>query len=203
MRLLLIVGLGCLAQAQVLTVPAGTKIPLQLTGPLTTRTARVGDAVHAETTFPVAAETRVAIPKGTYVDGTIERIRKRGRDAGFDVRFTRIIFSNGYTVPLSGDGTLASAEFPPGFGPTDAPAGVSAFQFPTQPPVLTPPPSPGPNKGLIIGTTVAAAVATMVLLAVLGHRGGGLDLATGAPFEMTLQTPLSLDPNQLPAPSTS
>jgi len=59
MRLLVLTALltatGCMAQESAppsITLPAGTKVPLRLTAPLGTKTARPGDAVRAEVAFP-------------------------------------------------------------------------------------------------------------------------------------------------------
>lgn len=113
MRLLafttLLTALGCLAQqstppaarSPAVTLPAGTKVPLRLTSPLGTKTARPGDAVHADAAFPVTASNTVAIPPGTYLEGVIDQVTRRGSHAGFTMHFTHMVFTNGYTVALS------------------------------------------------------------------------------------------------------
>jgi hypothetical protein len=212
MRLLaftaLLTSVGCLAQqsappaagAPALVVPAGTKVPLRLTSPLATKTARVGDAVHAGAAFPVTASNTVAVPPGTYVEGVIDQVTRRGAHAGFTMHFTNMVFSNGYTVALSaatadtrraglvrtGDPTAAASINP------DALAGGMALQSPTTP-TVTQPPMPGPNKGLFIGLGVGSAVAATVVAVILGRRGGDLYLKAGWRFEMVLADPLSLD----------
>src|SRR5512146_1397228 len=55
------------------TLPAGTKVLLQLQSPIYTKTARVGDGVYCESTFPVTQDNQLAIPAGTYVKGKITR----------------------------------------------------------------------------------------------------------------------------------
>jgi hypothetical protein len=47
---------------QTITIPAGTRIPLSLTSPITNKEARPGASVRAVTTFPVAVGAQTAIP---------------------------------------------------------------------------------------------------------------------------------------------
>ena len=46
-------------------IPAGTKIPLLLKQAISTKNAREGDAVYAETAFPFVMNDRILIPAGT------------------------------------------------------------------------------------------------------------------------------------------
>lgn len=204
MRLLIIIGLsawGCLAQEHLITVPAGTKIPLTLTSALGTETARPGDPVRAETTFPLAVGANVAIPTGSYAEGVIDKVKKRGRNAGFDVNFTRLIFANGYTVSLAGSSTVPGAArpaSPAGPAPAAAPAPGMASHLQATP-GLTPLPSVGPNKGLIIGLVASGVAAAVITGVAFGRRGGGVYLDVGSALEMVLASPLPLDAAKLPA----
>src|SRR5439155_8369074 len=88
-----------------LTIPAGTKVPLALKQAISTKNAHEGDAVYAETTFPVVLENRIVIPAGTYVQGKISHIRRPGRVKGRAevlMHFTTLIYPSGYTVMLQG-----------------------------------------------------------------------------------------------------
>ena len=53
-------------------IPAGTKVALRLKQAISTKTAREGDAVYAETTFPITIDDRILIPVATYVQGKIK-----------------------------------------------------------------------------------------------------------------------------------
>jgi|ERR1017187_5393508 hypothetical protein len=215
MRLLafttLLTALGCLAQqstppaarSPAVTLPAGTKVPLRLTSPLGTKTARPGDAVHADAAFPVTASNTVAIPPGTYLEGVIDQVTRRGSHAGFTMHFTHMVFTNGYTVALS----AATADTRAGLLRTgdpwatasanpDALAGGMALQ---STPTLSQPPMPGPSKGLFIGIGAGSAPAAVIVAVVLGHRGGDLYLRAGWRFEMVLADPLSLDAEKVAA----
>jgi hypothetical protein len=59
--------------ASTITVPAGTVVSLALTHAILAKTAKIGDDVYAESTFPVAVNGQMAIPPGTYVQGQMTR----------------------------------------------------------------------------------------------------------------------------------
>jgi type IV secretion system protein VirB10 len=86
-------------------IPAGTKVALRLKQAISTKTAREGDAVYAETTFPIAIDDRILIPVGTYVQGKISHIQRGGHIKGraeLLIHFTSLIYPSGYTVMLPG-----------------------------------------------------------------------------------------------------
>src|SRR5438477_6640823 len=88
-----------------ISLPAGTLIPLRLAQGISTKSAKIGDAVYAETVFPITANDRIVIPAGTYVQGRISEIKRPGRVKGraeFLMHFTTMIFKSGYTVMLPG-----------------------------------------------------------------------------------------------------
>jgi hypothetical protein len=87
------------------TVPAGTKVLLQLRSGINTKNARAGDGVYLASTFPVVVGNRVMIPAGVYVQGTVDRVERAGRVKGkaqLDMHFTSIIFPNGTVVEIPG-----------------------------------------------------------------------------------------------------
>lgn len=86
-------------------IPAGTKIPLVLKQAISTKNARAGDAVYAETAFPFVLNDRILVPAGTYVQGKIEHTEPAGRSkkrAEILIHFTSMIYPSGYTVMLPG-----------------------------------------------------------------------------------------------------
>jgi type IV secretion system protein VirB10 len=86
-------------------IPAGTKIPLLLKQAISTKNAREGDAVYAETAFPFVVNDRIVIPAGTYIQGKIVHTEKAGRSkkrAEILIHFTTMIYPSGYTVMLPG-----------------------------------------------------------------------------------------------------
>jgi hypothetical protein len=86
-------------------IPAGTKIPLLLKQAISTKNAREGDAVYAETAFPFVMNDRILIPAGTYIQGKIVHTEHAGRSkkrAEMLIHFTSMIYPTGYTVMLPG-----------------------------------------------------------------------------------------------------
>src|SRR5579859_2807446 len=86
-------------------IPAGSKVPLSLKQAISTKNAREGDAVYAETVFPFVANDRVLIPAGTYIQGKIMHAEHAGRSkkrAEILIHFTSMIYPSGYTVMLPG-----------------------------------------------------------------------------------------------------
>jgi hypothetical protein len=189
---------------QTITIPAGTRIPLSLTSPLTNKEARPGASVRAVTTFPVAVGAQTAIPVGTYVEGTIDSVNKRNRPGPtLRAHFTRLLYANGYSVPLDATNTQALLNSPElnaapesdARGPQLAivPASLlgtvpvfSAFESHFEPQLeraaqrspnqsTQPPPlhNPGPSMGAVIGIGVGVAVAGIVAILLLNHHGGG------------------------------
>src|SRR5580658_2225165 len=91
---------------QAVTIPTGTAIQLSLMSAVKTRSTKAGDTVRAVVAFPVTIGTQLAIPAGTFVDGNVSQVKARpkgGLPPLFRVHFTRLVYSNGYTVALSGE----------------------------------------------------------------------------------------------------
>ncbi len=89
----------------VAVIPSGSKVPLLLKQAISTKNAREGDAVYAETAFPFVQNDRILIPAGTYIQGKISRVEKPGRGkkrAELLIHFTSMIYPSGYTVMLPG-----------------------------------------------------------------------------------------------------
>jgi hypothetical protein len=87
-----------------IVVPVGTHIPLILHNAISTRTARPGDPVYFETSFPVMINGRVVIPAGSYVSGEVTESKRPGRIHGrgqLMIRLTTMILPNTYMVRLN------------------------------------------------------------------------------------------------------
>jgi hypothetical protein len=95
-----------------IVIPAGSKIPLTLAQAISTKNAREGDAVYAQTAFPFVLNNRILVPAGTYIQGRISHVERAGRVKGraeLLIHFTSLIYPSGYTVMLP-----ASVENTPG-----------------------------------------------------------------------------------------
>jgi hypothetical protein len=201
-------------QQQTIIVPAGTRIPAKLASPVTAKSGRPGDTVRAVTTFPVTVDTQLAIPAGTYIEGVIDKVNRRGPSGPvLLMHFTRILYGNGYAVPVDATNTQAKLVSPKESSPNSSagPSPVtlatlwnsslvlnqSPAQFPTQPlPSLQPLAAPPSHLGAIIGVAVASAVVVVLAIVVGAKHGGGHNsflFDTGWQFEMVLQSPLSVD----------
>src|SRR5438445_1553390 len=189
-----------------LTIPAGTKVPLALKQAISTKNAHEGDAVYAETTFPVVLENRIVIPAGTYVQGKISHIRRPGRVKGRAevlMHFTTLIYPSGYTVMLPG-----SVENIPGSEKTSMKGSEGTVRQDSQTgqKVGTVGSTAatgavigglsGGGKGALIGAGAGGAVGTAFALLT---RGNDVRLENGTSVEMTIQRPVTLDASRIQA----
>lgn len=93
------------APANRLVIPSGTEVPVALKHAISTKSAREGDPVYAQTTFPIVLNQHILVPAGTYVQGRITRTQRAGRVKGRAevlIHFTTLIYPSGYTVLLPG-----------------------------------------------------------------------------------------------------
>ena len=182
----------------IITVPAGTRLQLELVDPILSRAAHAGDPVRAATIAPVNVGKDLAIPEGTFVEGKIVKVGKRDatRFEGLVLEFSRLAFTNGYVVELNGSVINAKAltplANPSGAGAAPGLMANSLQQGPTPPPL----PQVGPSKAAVIGGTLGAFAATVVAIAILGHQHLHEQpryFEAGFQFEIFLQAPLTLD----------
>ena len=190
-----------------LVVPAGTKVPLALKHAVSTKSAREGDAVYAETTFPVVQDNRVLIPAGTYVQGRITHVQRAGRIKGRAevlMHFTTLIYPSGYTVLLPG-----AVENVPGAEKTSIKGDEGTIRQDSQKgeKIGTVAQSAGTGavigglsgggKGAAIGAAAGGVVGTAIALL---SRGNDVKLDAGTTVEMVFQRAVPLDPNRIPQP---
>jgi type IV secretion system protein VirB10 len=85
-------------------VPAGTRIGVVLENGISTRSAKPGDSVYLQTSFPITQNNRIVIPVGSYLRGEIIDSKRPGKVKGkgeFRLRLNTLILPNGYTVNLN------------------------------------------------------------------------------------------------------
>ena len=186
---------------QFITVASGTKIPLTLKQGITTKSARPGDPVYAQTAFPVTENDQIVIPAGTFVQGEVRRVVRPGRVKGraeLQMSFTSMIFPNGYTVMLPG-----AVQNTPGSTSNTMKGKEGTIQGDS---------GKGKDAGTIVGSTIpgagigaiadggkgaaigAASGGVLGLATVLLTRGPEVTLATGDSVEMVLESSIELDP---------
>ncbi len=183
-----------------ITVPSGQKLLMQLKSGINTKTAKPGDGVYMETSFPVAINNVMAIPAGTYVQGVIDSVKRSGRVKGRAevlFHFTTLIFPSGYTVSVPGavndvpgadNSRVINKE---GSVQADGSKGKDAGTIagPTAQGALIGAIANG-GKGALIGSGIGGAVG---LAEVLFTRGNEINYPPGTPVEMVLQRSLLLE----------
>jgi hypothetical protein len=149
-----------------ITVPAGTQVLLHLRSPIDTKTAKVGDGVYCQTSFPVTQNNVAVIPAGTYVKGKIAQVKRAGKIKGraeILFNFTTMIFPNGYTIDLPG--SLENAPGSRNSTVTDKEGTVTADS----------------QKGKDVGTVAKTGATGAVIGAVAGGgKGAGIGGLAGA-----------------------
>jgi hypothetical protein len=95
-----------------LTVPAGTRVLLELTHSLNTKRSKDGDRVQMRVAFPVSVEDRIAIPRGATVLGTVTEVKGAKGKGDLYIRFDTLMLSDGTTRdlrarPEGGEGKIA------------------------------------------------------------------------------------------------
>jgi len=71
----------CLA-ASAAEIPQGTHLLLRMVNSINTRTAADGDQVYFRTASPIAADGRILIPAGSYVQGSVSLAKRSGKVSG-------------------------------------------------------------------------------------------------------------------------
>jgi type IV secretory pathway VirB10-like protein len=192
-----------------LVIPAGSKVPLSLAQAISTKNAREGDAVYAQTVFPFVLNDRILIPSGTYIQGKISHSEKAGRTGGnraeILIHFTTLIYPSGYTIMLP-----ASIENTPGADDK----GVKDSEGTIQQDKDTGKRLEDAAKGAAVGGTVgsiggvaagglngariggAAGLAAGVAWALLKH-GPELKLDVGTSIEMEIQRDIAVDASRI------
>jgi len=198
------------AATQQVTIPAGTKVLLQLKSPIDTKHARPGDGVYCQTSFPVTQDNVVVIPAGTYVKGEIAEVKRAGRVKGRAevlFHFNTMIFPGGYTVDLPG-----ALEDEPGavnHSVTDKEGTVKAdSQKGKDAGTIAKGGATGSVVGAVVGRSfkdagIGGGIGAAVGLAqVLLTRGQDVRIEQGTSLEMVLQRSLTVEISRVEADST-
>ncbi|HXN47388.1 MAG TPA: hypothetical protein VN893_12155 [Bryobacteraceae bacterium] len=192
------------------TVPAGTRVLLTLINGVSTKHSVEGDRIYLQTSYPIVADSRIVIPAGSYVAGTLTFVHRPGRSKDrrgeIYLRFDSLTLPNGVTRDfrsrlggLEGD---SSAEMDRSEGKVKAAsnkgdeartvgetaaagAGIGAIAGGV---------TGHPLTGLAVGSVSGAAVG---LMEVLLSRGPDAVLSRGTTMEMVLDRPLTFEPGEL------
>ena len=192
------------AEKPVLTIPAGTRIPLSLKQAISTKTAKDGDPVYAETAFPFVLNERVVIPAGTYIQGRIERAQRGGHVKGRAevlIHFTSMIYPNGYTVMLGG-----SVENTPGAEKTSMKDSEGTIRQDSDAGKRAKDAAGTATTGAVIGAItnggkgagIGAGIGGVTGLAIgMLSRGADVRLEPGTSIEMEIQREVTVDASRI------
>jgi hypothetical protein len=199
---------GGAANAEQITIPAGTKIPVALKNAISTKSNQQGDPVYAQTTFPVVMNDRIVIPAGTYMQGRIMQVKPAGRLKGraeVMMHFTTLIYPSGYTVMLPGSLENAPAvdkarvKDKEGTIRADSDKGTKAAEVAipaAEGGALAGGLASGSRGGTALGAGLGAAVG--VGIAMLSH-GNDVKLAPGTTLEVVLQRDVAVSTERIRA----
>src|SRR5436309_6193665 len=185
-------------------VPTGTRIGVVLQNGISTRSARPGDSVYLQTSFPITIGNRIVIPVGSYLRRELTDSQRPGRIKGrgeFRMRLNTLILPTGYTVDLNAAPRSADSggketmdeegkikgdsdkgkDMGTVASTTATGAGIGAIATRTP-------------KGAGIGAGIGAAAG---LAAVLLTRGPDAELPRGSTMDVVLEHDLSLDGSQI------
>jgi len=188
-----------------LTIPSGTKIPLSLKQAISTKAAKEGDPVYAETAFPFVLNDRIVIPAGTYIQGKITRVERGGRVKGraqLLIHFTSMIYPNGYTVLLGG-----SVENAPGAEKTSMKDSEGTIQQDSDAGRKAKDVAEAATTGTLIGAIsggakgagIGAGIGGVAGIAIaLLTRGSDVRLESGSSIEMEIQREVTVDATRIP-----
>ncbi|MGE0406032.1 MAG: hypothetical protein AB7O65_07025 [Candidatus Korobacteraceae bacterium] len=190
---------------ETVTIKSGTTIPVKLTHAISSKSAKPGDKVYAETTFPLVVNETVLIPAGTYVQGVVDHAKRPGRIKGraeLLVHFTTLVYPTGYTVMLPGgieqihgaesqqvkdsEGTMQQE----GEKGKDA---ATIAQTATQGALIGAVAQRG-AKGLALGAATGGVAGLAIALL---SRGSDLRLESGSTLEMVFQRDVTLDSQRI------
>ena len=186
-----------------ITVPAGTRVGVVLQNGISTRSAKPGDSVYLQTSFPITQTNRIVIPVGSYLRGELLESKRPGKVKGrgeFRLRLNTLILPNGYTVSLNaaprsadsgGKETMDSEGKVTGPGGKGKDAGTIAETTTTGAGIGA---IAHGVKGLGIGAGIGAAAG---LAAVLLTRGPEAELPRGSTLDVVLEHDLTLEGSQI------
>ena len=193
----------------VFVVKPGTHIPLSMINSVSTKNAAEGDRVYLETVFPILVDSRMVIPPGSYVAGTITHVKRPGHVKGrgeLFLRFDSLTLPNGVTRnfratvgALDGESN-AQLDRTEGKIKSDGSKGDDTR-------TVAETTAAGTSVGALAGSAAghagmgagigAAAGATAGLLGVLLTRGQEAILAKGTTIEMVLDRPIQYHEDEL------
>src|SRR4051812_5317634 len=199
------------SQPATITLPAGTHLALALTHPVDSHTTHRGHEIFAQTTSPVIVGNQVGIPAGTFVQGKVDKMSRRGSRGEFLMQSISVVFPNGYVATINGPLNMESDEGTAWNNPSSATtagiiaaplaglgvgAAIGAAQHTTDSSTLGGTTIRASSlKGVGIGSLVGVAAGSAVALVLLA-RSRHFYVQEGSPLEMSLPQPVTLAQTQ-------
>ncbi|MEO8028940.1 MAG: hypothetical protein ABI823_20840 [Bryobacteraceae bacterium] len=185
-------------------VPAGTRIPIQLRQPISTKGAAPGNAIYAQTAFPIVIRGDMVIPAGTWVQGVVDHVTRAGRIKGtaeLQFHLTTLIYPNGYTLDIAAaidqvPGDQGTHMKEPGMIKHDAEKGKDLEKIGTaasqggQIGALAGAAASPSIRGLGVGGVAGIAAGTLIGLL---SRGTDVRFETGTSIEIVLNQSMAID----------
>jgi len=85
-------------------IPQGAHLLLRMVNSITTRTASEGNQVYLRTDSPLVADSKIVVPVGAYVQGTVAEIKRSGRVKGraeLSIRLDTLTLPDGRVLKFS------------------------------------------------------------------------------------------------------
>jgi hypothetical protein len=167
-----------------LQVPADSVLGLQVERTVTSEVARVEDKVSARVTRDVRVGTRVAIPAGAIVSGSVTEVDRGGKMKGkarLAVRFHTVTLADGSQMAIRTDAVIREGQSPS--GETAAKVGGAAIGGAILGAIL------GGGKGAAIGAGVGAAGGTA---AAMTNDRNAATLPAGTNVTVRVQQPVTV-----------
>lgn len=99
---ILVLSLPLLCSAS--EIPQGSHVALRMVNSITTRTAKEGDFVYMTTATPIAANSQIVVPVGSYVQGVVSKSVHSGRVSGkaeLGIRLDMLTLPDGRVVRIA------------------------------------------------------------------------------------------------------
>jgi hypothetical protein len=232
----LLAVLPCAAQTSTpapapLVIPAGTVLSVVLTNQVSSTSTHSGDKLHLQLVAPVVTGSQIAIPAGTYLEGSIGTISQQDETVSLSLSRASLAFPGGYVAPVPGIASVGSSEGWWRPAPTGSHGAAVLLPLLLAPAVgagigaavgrdgsLTPGSISGGQivpgsitmstrgRDAAIGFGIGAGVLITGLVAYFGshhHSGPDFFFPAGAPMSVALSVPLPLDASQVAAAASS
>lgn len=167
-----------------IVVPAGTQLAVELTTPVSTKTAQVGDRVEGRLSSDLVVDGRRAAVAGAAVHGSVTQVvsgsRKIGGTPTLGLAFDGLVVANGATVPIAGQ-LVQQGKSDTGKDTAKIVGGAAAGAIIGH--------QVSSKNGAVVGGLLGGAAGT----AAAQKTGGEVSLAAGTVLSVTTDAPFQVD----------